>query len=122
MEGGDGRTGGGDEMATEMGSGEMEHDIQRILEKIDQFTQQVWELLDAGRTLFKTLSSEFEERLISIHKEQMAKWQEEIKEMQLRDTCNEAARALLENAQHLLRSAPQASPTQQPLQDFSGET
>ncbi|CAL9076473.1 unnamed protein product [Musa textilis] len=108
-------------MATEMGSGEMEHDIQRILEKIDQFTQQVWELLDAGRTLFKTVSSEFEERLISIHKEQMAKWQEEIKEMQSRDACNEAVRALLENAQHLLRSAREASPTHQPLQHFSGE-
>lgn len=51
----------------------------------------------------------------------MAKWQEEIKEMQSRDTCNEATRALLENAQHLLRSARHASPTQQTLQDFSGE-
>ncbi|RRT77214.1 hypothetical protein B296_00005886 [Ensete ventricosum] len=56
-----------------------------------------------------------------IHKEQMAKWQEEIKEMQSRDTCNEAARALLENAQHLLCGAPQASPAHRPLQDFSGE-
>ncbi|XP_038979051.1 uncharacterized protein LOC103695591 [Phoenix dactylifera] len=91
--------------ASAAGSEEMELNIQRILEKVDHFTQQVSDLLEAARTLFKDLSNEFEERLITMHKEQMAKWQEEINELRLQDASNEAARNLLQNAQyHLLQN------------------
>ncbi|XP_072997101.1 uncharacterized protein [Typha latifolia] len=116
--GSEGEGGGevGEEEETAAGSGlavgseEMELHIQRILERIEQFTQQVSELLESGRTLFKDLSTEFEERLISIHTEQMEKWQEEIKELRMQDASNEAARALLHNAQsHLLQNVQQDS-------------
>lgn len=40
---GDGGGSGGDDMVPEMGSEEMERNLQRILEKIDHFTQQVEE-------------------------------------------------------------------------------
>ncbi|WOL00348.1 hypothetical protein Cni_G09061 [Canna indica] len=104
---GGGGEGGGDEMATDMGSEEIEQNIQHIFEKIKHFTQQVGDLLEAGRTMFRNLSVEFEERLLSIHKEQLEKWQDEIKELQSCDASNETARALLDNAQHLLCSAHQ---------------
>ncbi|XP_010914838.1 uncharacterized protein [Elaeis guineensis] len=97
-------------MAAVAGSEEMELNIQRILEKIDHFTQQVSDLLEAVRTLFKDLSNEFEERLIAVHREQMDKWQEEINELRLQDASNEAARTLLQNAQdHLLQNVREDS-------------
>ncbi|EHA8589428.1 hypothetical protein COCNU_scaffold009732G000050 [Cocos nucifera] len=97
-------------MAAVAVSVDMELNIERILEKIDHFTQQVSDLLEAVRTLFKDLSNEFEERLITVHKEQMDKWQEEINELRLQDASNEAARTLLQNAQyHLLRNVHEDS-------------
>ncbi|KAI3872957.1 hypothetical protein MKX03_019646, partial [Papaver bracteatum] len=42
-----------------VGSEEMENLINGVLEKIERFTQQVSEMLDAGKTLFKDLSNEF---------------------------------------------------------------
>lgn len=39
-----------------------------------------------------------------IHKEQMEKWQEEIKELRLLDASNEEINALLQHAQVLLHS------------------
>ncbi|KAG6505374.1 hypothetical protein ZIOFF_037730 [Zingiber officinale] len=130
---GDEGQGSGKQM-TEMGSQDVEEHFQRIFEKVERYTHQVEELLEAGRTLFKNLSPEFEERLISsvtlailscplrvclfvsfvrlilqIHKEQIEKWQDEIKGLQSRHAANEAAAALLGNAHHLLRSSPQFS-------------
>lgn len=87
---GDGGQGSGKQMR-EMGSQDMEEHCQRIFEKVERYTHQVphclprlnahqttslslslsglyWkveELLEAGRMLFKNLSPEFEERLIS---------------------------------------------------------
>nr|CAD1816821.1 unnamed protein product [Ananas comosus var. bracteatus] len=56
------------------------------------------------------LTAEFEDRLISIHKEQMEKWQEEIKELRAQDASNEASRSLLQNAQfHLLQNVDNSS-------------
>ena len=87
---------------------------------------EVSELLESGKTMFKELSNEFEERLFMydttviyefrnlkmeenfkffilffwvfvcfrIHKEQMEKWQEEVKELRLVDASNEEARAM----------------------------
>ncbi|KAL0920262.1 hypothetical protein M5K25_009383 [Dendrobium thyrsiflorum] len=96
-------TAGSDEMIQV--SEEMESDIQRILEKIDRFTQQVSEMLETGKQLFKDLSSEFEERMILIHREQMEKWQDDIKLLRIIDSTNEGSRALLQNAQlHLLEN------------------
>lgn len=40
-----------------------------------------------------------------IHKEQIEKWQDEIKELRLLDTSNEEANALLRNARYLLGNA-----------------
>ncbi|XP_020101506.1 uncharacterized protein LOC109719326 isoform X2 [Ananas comosus] len=92
------------------GSEEMELHIQRIMARIDQFTEKVSDLLEAGRTIFRNLTAEFEDRLISIHKEQMEKWQEEIKELRAQDASNEASRALLQNAQyHLLQNVDNGS-------------
>ncbi|KAB1999080.1 hypothetical protein ERO13_D12G122500v2 [Gossypium hirsutum] len=87
-----------------VGSEEMELNISHILEKIERFTQLVSELLESGKSMFKELSNDFEERLIMIHKEQMEKWQEEIKELRLIDASNEEATALLSNARFLLQN------------------
>ncbi|TYJ04930.1 hypothetical protein E1A91_A12G128400v1, partial [Gossypium mustelinum] len=87
-----------------VGSEEMEFNISHILEKIKRFTQLVSELLESGKSMFKELSNDFEERLIMIHKEQMEKWQEEIKELRLMDASNEEATALLSNARFLLQN------------------
>lgn len=40
-----------------------------------------------------------------IHKEQIEKWQDEIKELRLVDTLNEEANAVLHNARYLLENA-----------------
>ncbi|KAI3837578.1 hypothetical protein MKX03_010187 [Papaver bracteatum] len=83
------------------GSEEMESLINGVLEKIERFTQQVSEMLEAGKTLFKDLSNEFEERIIiGIHKEQIEKWQDEIKELRALDAVNEEANTRL----HMTRS------------------
>ncbi|XP_027367813.1 uncharacterized protein LOC113873729 [Abrus precatorius] len=82
---------------------EMELSISLILEKIENYTQRVSELLESGKTMFKELSNEFEEKLIMIHKEQVEKWQEEIKELRALDASNEEANALLLNARYLLQ-------------------
>ncbi|GLT68206.1 hypothetical protein SLA2020_404580 [Shorea laevis] len=87
------------------GSSEMELNISHILEKIERFTQLVSELLESGKATFKELTNEFEERMIMIHKEQIEKWQDEIKELRLLDTSNEEANALLRNARYLLGNA-----------------
>ncbi|XP_054816038.1 uncharacterized protein LOC129315908 [Prosopis cineraria] len=84
------------------GSEEMELNISNILEKIENFTQRVSELLESGKTMFKELSNEFEERLIMIHKEQIEKWQEEIKELRTLDASNEETNIVLHNARYLL--------------------
>ncbi|KAK4282646.1 hypothetical protein QN277_014000 [Acacia crassicarpa] len=85
------------------GSEEMELNVSNIMEKIENFTQRVSELLESGKTMFKELSNEFEERLIMIHKEQIEKWQEEIKELRTLDASNEEANIVLHNAQYLLK-------------------
>ncbi|XP_016502082.2 uncharacterized protein LOC107820310 [Nicotiana tabacum] len=87
-----------------MASEQMEAEIANILDKMNHFTQQVSELLESGKSMLKELSYEFEERLIQIHKEQMEKWQEEIKELRSLDTANEEADALLLNAKYLLQN------------------
>uniref|UniRef100_A0A0E0CTT9 Uncharacterized protein n=2 Tax=Oryza meridionalis TaxID=40149 RepID=A0A0E0CTT9_9ORYZ len=82
---------------------ETEEHVQRILLAIDAFTRQVSEMLEAGRALFKNLAADFEDRLCSIHKERVERWEEEIRELRARDAANEQARSLLHNAQlHLL--------------------
>ncbi|KAF8042976.1 hypothetical protein BT93_A1342 [Corymbia citriodora subsp. variegata] len=86
------------------GSVEMGLHITHILVKIECFTQLVSELLESGKTMFKELSDEFEERLIMIHKEQMEKWQDEIKEIRLLDASNEEVNVTLRNAQYLLQN------------------
>ncbi|KAL7192491.1 hypothetical protein ACSBR2_024343 [Camellia fascicularis] len=85
-------------------SEQMELDISHILEKINRFTQLVSELLESGKSLLKELSNEFEERVILIHKEQIEKWQEEIKELRMLDASNEDVNALLHSAQYLLQN------------------
>ncbi|KAB2074297.1 hypothetical protein ES319_A07G144600v1 [Gossypium barbadense] len=83
---------------------EMELNISHILERIERFTQLVSELLESRETMFKELSNEFEQRLIWIHREQMKKWREEIKELRLVDASNEEASAPLNNARFLLQN------------------
>ncbi|TYG61541.1 hypothetical protein ES288_D07G157000v1 [Gossypium darwinii] len=82
----------------------MELNISHILERIEHFTQLVSELLESRETMFKELSNEFEQWLILIHREQMKKWQEEIKELRLVDASNEEASALLNNVRFLLQN------------------
>ncbi|XP_050382423.1 uncharacterized protein LOC126799294 [Argentina anserina] len=86
------------------GSEEVELSISHILEKIDRFTEMISELLDSGKVMFKKMSDEYEERLIMIHKEQMEKWQEEIRELRVIDASNEEASAVLHNAAYLLQN------------------
>ncbi|KAG5618834.1 hypothetical protein H5410_018658 [Solanum commersonii] len=88
-----------------LASEQVELEIANILEKINRFTNlKVSELLESGKSMLKELSNEFEERIIVIHKEQMEKWQEEIKELRLLDTSNEEADGLLLNAKYLLQN------------------
>ncbi|PNT50398.1 hypothetical protein POPTR_002G184600v4 [Populus trichocarpa] len=68
-----------------VGSEEMELNIAHIFEKIEHFTQMVSELQESGKAMFKEMKKEFEEGLISIHEEEMEKWQEEIEELRLLD-------------------------------------
>ncbi|XP_076903623.1 uncharacterized protein LOC143558730 [Bidens hawaiensis] len=82
----------------------MEAYMNQILEKIDSFTQQVSELLETGKAYFRDLSAEFEERVIAIHKEQMEKWQDEIKKLRFLDASNEEIHAMLQNAQLVLHN------------------
>ncbi|KAI3935687.1 hypothetical protein MKW98_022695 [Papaver atlanticum] len=86
------------------GSEEMESLINGVLEKIERFTQQVSEMLEAGKTLFKDLSNEFEERIIGIHKEQIEKWQDEIKELRALDAMNEEANTRLHMSRSLFQN------------------
>ncbi|KAL6573738.1 hypothetical protein OROHE_002197 [Orobanche hederae] len=79
-------------------------DIAHILEKINNFTDMVSELLESGKSMLKELSNDFEERMIVIHKEQILKWQEEIKELRLLDAANEDADGLLQNAKYLFQN------------------
>ncbi|XBI59083.1 hypothetical protein VPH35_040215 [Triticum aestivum] len=60
---------------------------------------QVSEMLDSGRAMFKDLAADFEDRLCTIHKERVEKWEEEIRELRARDAANERTRAMLHNAQ-----------------------
>ncbi|KAH6810915.1 knotted 1-binding protein [Perilla frutescens var. frutescens] len=85
-------------------SEQVEMEISHILEKINNFTQTVSELLESGKSMLKEMSNGFEERMILIHKEQIEKWQEEIKELRLLDTANEEIVAVLQNAAYLLQS------------------
>ncbi|KAF9688000.1 hypothetical protein SADUNF_Sadunf02G0151600 [Salix dunnii] len=87
-----------------VGSEEMELNIAHIFEKIEHFTQMVSELLESGKAMFKEMSNEFEERLISIHKEEMEKWQEEIRVLRLLDASNEEASSILHNARYVLQN------------------
>ncbi|KAK6795673.1 hypothetical protein RDI58_009128 [Solanum bulbocastanum] len=87
-----------------LASEQVELEIANILDKINRFTNLVSELLESGKSMLKELSNEFEERIIVIHKEQMEKWQEEIKELRLLDTSNEEADGLLLNAKYLLQN------------------
>ncbi|RHN80936.1 hypothetical protein MtrunA17_Chr1g0193621 [Medicago truncatula] len=91
----------------QIGSEEMELNVSLVLEKIENFTQRVSELLESGKTMLKELCNEFEEKLImrvmKIHKEQVEKWQEEIKELRALDASNEEANALLQNARYVLQ-------------------
>ncbi|KAL2325682.1 hypothetical protein Fmac_024740 [Flemingia macrophylla] len=84
------------------GSEEMELSISLILEKIENYTERVSELLESGKTMLKELSDEFEEKLIMIHKEQVEKWQEQIRELRALDASNEEADSVLHNARYLL--------------------
>ncbi|XP_011025292.1 PREDICTED: uncharacterized protein LOC105126202 [Populus euphratica] len=68
-----------------VGSEEMELKIAHIFGKIEHFTQMVVRLQESGKTMFKEMKNEFEERLIMIHEEEMEKWQEEIEELRLLD-------------------------------------
>ncbi|OWM79707.1 hypothetical protein CDL15_Pgr023119 [Punica granatum] len=92
-----------------MGSEEMELHIAHLLDKIENFTQQVSELLESGKTMFKELSNEFEERLITMHREGVEKWQEEIRELRMLDAMNEETNAVLQNAQFLLQNPQMGS-------------
>ncbi|XP_031394761.1 uncharacterized protein LOC116206128 [Punica granatum] len=92
-----------------MGSEEMELHIAHLLDKIENFTQQVSELLESGKTMFKELSNEFEERLITMHRERVEKWQEEIRELRMLDAMNEETNAVLQNAQFLLQNPQMGS-------------
>ncbi|EPS61476.1 knotted 1-binding protein 36, partial [Genlisea aurea] len=85
-------------------SEQVEMEIANILERINHFTRVVSELLESGKSMLKEVSDEFEERVFHIHKEQIEKWQEQIKELRLLDTENEAMDACLHNAKCLLQT------------------
>ncbi|WOG94633.1 hypothetical protein DCAR_0313929 [Daucus carota subsp. sativus] len=85
-------------------SEQMQLDIASIHEKINSFTTLVSELMESGKSLLLERSNQFEERLISIHKEQTEKWEQEIRELRLLDAANEEANSLLHDARYLLQN------------------
>ncbi|CAL5371895.1 unnamed protein product [Camellia sinensis] len=106
-------------------SEQMELDISHILEKINRFTQLVamlnylrhkiaWDNLKQAYKYVEYLScwnrgSHFSRNSVmnlknGIHKEQIEKWQEEIKELRMLDASNEDVNALLHSAQYLLQN------------------
>ncbi|XP_074319170.1 uncharacterized protein LOC141656237 [Silene latifolia] len=95
------------EEETEMnfsGSEEMNRGVEHILEKVEAFNQLVSEMLDSGKAHFNKLNQDFEERVLMIHKEQMEKWQDEIKGLRMIDEANEELYARLNNVKSLLQS------------------
>ncbi|KAK1354434.1 Knotted 1-binding protein 36 [Heracleum sosnowskyi] len=95
----------GEETETEVPlSEQMQLDIARIHEKIDSFTNLVSELMESGKSLLLEISNQFVERLISIHKEQTEKWQEEIRELRLLDASNEETNNILHSARYVLHN------------------
>ncbi|KAK9692332.1 hypothetical protein RND81_09G257100 [Saponaria officinalis] len=95
------------EEETEMnfyGSEEMKHGVAHILEKIEGFNQLVSEMLESGKAHFNKLNTDFEERILMIHKEQMEKWQDDIKELRMIDSTNEELNARLNNVKCLLQT------------------
>ncbi|KAM7276108.1 hypothetical protein ACFE04_017974 [Oxalis oulophora] len=87
-----------------VGSEEMELNITQIHEKIERFTEMISGLLESGKSMLKELSDEFEEQLITMHKEIIEKWQDEIKELRFSDASNEETNAILHNARCLLQN------------------
>lgn len=86
------------------GSDEMRLGIARLHEKVEAYNQLVSEMLESGKSLFNKLSQEYEERVIMIHKEQIEKWQEEIKELRMIDATNEEMNVRLNNVKCLLQT------------------
>ncbi|EFJ18609.1 hypothetical protein SELMODRAFT_38450, partial [Selaginella moellendorffii] len=85
-------------------SAEMEASIQQIQHKIEQFTQQVSGLLEAGKSFFTEVASAFEESVVQLHQKQVEKWEEEIGMLRAVDAVNEEMSARLSNAQSLISS------------------
>lgn len=85
-------------------SEQMELDINHILDKINRFTELVSELLGSGKSLLNELGNEFEERVLLIHKEQIEKWEDDIKELRMLDASNEELSVLLNNARYMLQT------------------
>ncbi|KAL9248364.1 hypothetical protein vseg_021693 [Gypsophila vaccaria] len=86
------------------GSEEMKHGVANILEKIEAFNKLVSEMLESGKAHFNKLNTDFEERVLMIHKEQMEKWQDDIKELRMIDATNEEQNARLNNVKCLLQT------------------
>ncbi|KAI7726344.1 hypothetical protein M8C21_008000 [Ambrosia artemisiifolia] len=78
--------------------------IVEVAEEDVEANPPVSQLLETGKSYFRDLSAEFEERVITIHKEQMEKWQDEIKELRFLDASNEEINAMLQNAQLVLHN------------------
>ncbi|CAI9086872.1 OLC1v1020794C1 [Oldenlandia corymbosa var. corymbosa] len=87
-----------------VGSEETSAEIARIYEQIQSFTNMVCDLLESGKSMLKDLSNEFEERMISIHKEHIQKWEEEIQTIRLVDASNAQESAVLQNAKAMLQN------------------
>ncbi|XP_021772097.1 uncharacterized protein LOC110736233 [Chenopodium quinoa] len=86
------------------GSEEMRLGIARLHEKVEAYNQLVSEMLESGKSLFNKLSQDYEERVLMIHKEQIEKWQEEIKELRVIDATNEEMNDRLNNVKCLLQT------------------
>ncbi|KNA11903.1 hypothetical protein SOVF_130750 [Spinacia oleracea] len=86
------------------GSEEMRLGIARLHEKVEAYNQLVSEMLESGKSLFNKLSQDYEERVLMIHKEQIEKWQEEVKELRMIDSTNEEMSDRLNNVKCLLQT------------------
>ncbi|KAJ7525048.1 hypothetical protein O6H91_17G033900 [Diphasiastrum complanatum] len=85
-----------------VGSDAIEGSIQLIRQKIDNFTQQVSGLLEAGKSFFLEIANGFEESIVQLHQKQIEKWEEEIQSVRNIDSLNEDINYRLLNAQSLI--------------------
>ncbi|KAG0566245.1 hypothetical protein KC19_7G049100 [Ceratodon purpureus] len=81
----------------------MEDDIQQTRQRVEYFTNQVSELLEAGRASFLDASTVWEEGIVQVHQKILERWEENIEGLRNLDIVNEEISARLREARDVLQ-------------------